>query len=51
MNSYFLMYEFISGRAMCEVPPSLWRHLIIASTPPISVPFVSERLNYVVFAK
>ena len=27
MNSYFLMYEFISGGAMCEVPPSLWRHL------------------------
>jgi hypothetical protein len=28
MNSYFLMYEFISGGAMCEceVPPSLWRH-------------------------
>jgi hypothetical protein len=24
MNSYFLMYEFISGGAMCEVPPSLW---------------------------
>jgi hypothetical protein len=23
MNSYFLMYEFISGGAMCEVPPSL----------------------------
>ncbi len=21
MNSYFLMYEFISGGAMCEVPP------------------------------
>jgi hypothetical protein len=25
MNSYFLMYEFISGGAMYEVPPSLWR--------------------------
>ncbi len=24
MNSYFAMYEFISGGAMCEVPPSLW---------------------------
>jgi hypothetical protein len=22
MNSYFVMYEFISGGAMCEVPPS-----------------------------
>jgi hypothetical protein len=21
MNSYFLMYEFISGGVMCEVPP------------------------------
>ncbi len=27
MNSYFLMYEFISGGAMCKVPSSLWRHL------------------------
>ncbi len=27
MSSYFLMYEFIYGGTMCEVPPSLWWHL------------------------
>jgi len=26
MSSYFLMYEFISCGAMCEVLPSLWWH-------------------------